>query len=159
MSLNYGCPSFMNKVFIILLLFFSVNTIVFAEIFKWTDEKGNVHYGDKPTSTSQQLDINEEESSPRPVNKSDETRVERRRKLTEAMTEDRLDKEKKKSQEKKKKAKLSRKCMYAKDTLRRNEKAGSLYNFDKQGNRYTLSDEQRIRSIKSLKKKINKYCR
>ena len=42
----------------ILLIGFCLNAnFTFAEIYKWTDEKGNVHYGDKPTSKGKQIDV------------------------------------------------------------------------------------------------------
>lgn len=38
----------MSKILLVLLLFLSFSLALFAAIYKWVDEEGNVHYGDCP---------------------------------------------------------------------------------------------------------------
>lgn len=54
----------MNKAFLILLLSISFSTASLAEIYKWTDASGKVHYGDKPTQQAQKLEVNTKHSEP-----------------------------------------------------------------------------------------------
>ncbi len=150
---------FMKKLFVAIALLFSVSTIVNAEIFKWIDKKGKVHYGDKPISGSTQLNISERKLKPSVFNKNNETREERRRRLIDAMTEDRLEKKEIKLKAKKKKAKRNRRCVLAKDQLRQYRQAGSLYDFDRNGNRYDLSEDAHKKSISDLEKLIKKNCK
>ena len=145
----------MKVSFITLLLFFS--SLANAGIYKWTDENGRVHYGDKPATDGEELNIQVKESVA-PI-KNDETRKERRQRISDSMTDDRLDRKKKKDEAKKKKAKSNRQCVQAKDRLKRYKRAGRLYNLDKDGNRRILSDKSRDNSIASLQKKISKNCK
>ena len=148
----------MKKLFSALFLFLFLVSMTHSEIFKWTDENGNVNYGDKPNSSSQQLDISEKKPKSSSTTKNYKTRKERRKRLTEAMTEDRLKKEEKKAKNKKKKEKRKRQCILAKDRLEQYKRAGVLYNFDKSGNRYNLSDENRNKTILNLEKNIRDNC-
>jgi len=145
----------MRILFITLLLFFSVYAN--AGIYKWTDKNGNVQYGDKPTASSEQLDISVE--APSSSTEGDETREERRQRITESMTDERLAREKKKTEEKEKKAEMNRQCVESKDRLMRYKRAGRLYNLDKGGNRNTLSDASREKAISDLEKQIRKNCK
>ena len=128
-----------------------------AEIYKWVDEKGNVHYGDKPTSKGKPIDVSE--AAAKTGNRPAQDREERRRRLLQAMDEDRLDKKTREAREKKQKAQHRAQCVNAKDRLRRYEQAGSLYDLDKDGNRITLSNERRARATNKLRASIKKYCK
>ena len=145
----------MKTLLITSLLFFSA--VANADIYKWTDKNGNVHYGDKPTTSSEQLNISEEKSTS--STSSDETREERRQRITDAMTDDRMERDKKKAEAKKKKADKNRLCVQSKDRLKNYKKASRLYNLDKEGNRNTLSDESRKKATSDLEKEIRKNCR
>lgn len=131
--------------------------VVAAEIYKWTDEKGNVHYGDKPTTTGKQIDVTK--AAAKTGNLPEKSREERRRKLLQAMDEDRLDKKTRQAKQKKQKARHRTRCINAKDRLRVYEQAGSLYDLDKDGKRVTLSNEERQRVTAKLRSNINKYCK
>jgi len=145
----------MKKLLIALLLFFS--SLANAGIYKWTDENGKVHYGDKPTAGGEELNIQVKQSTA-PI-KSDETRAERRQRISDSMTDDRLERNKKKDEAKKKRAQLNRQCVQAKDRLKRYKQANRLYNLDKDGNRRILSDKSRDKSIANLQKEIRRKCK
>ena len=145
----------MKSLFVTLLLLFS--PLASAEIFKWVDEDGNVHYGDKPTKTSEQLNIDTHQ--PGVSMDIDETRAERRQRLTESLTNDRLDRKKQKKEAQEKAGKLNRRCASAKDRLRRYKNSGKLYDLDKVGNRNILSDKKRDKAIANLQKDIRKNCK
>ena len=127
-----------------------------AEIYKWVDDKGNVHYSDQPARQSKQLNISEESEQSDTVSKED--REERRKRLLQAFDEDRELKKEQQQKEQKQKARQDRNCAVAKDRLRRYTNASSLYDLDKDGNRVHLSNEERERSIERLRSQINKYC-
>lgn len=145
----------MKTLLITLLLFFSA--LANAGIYKWTDKNGNVHYGDKPTSSSEQLNVSVE--APSSPTTDDETREERRQRITESMTDERLAREKKKAEAQQNKAEMNRQCVESKDRLKRYKRAGRLYNLDKDGNRNTLSEASRDKTISDLEKEIRKNCR
>ena len=151
---------FMKILLITMLLFFSA--WVNAGIYKWTDENGKVHYGDKPTTSSERLNISLEKSNNATTNNAntgDETREERRQRISDSMTEDRLARDKKKSEDKQKKADKKRQCNQSKDSLRNYKKANRLYDLNKEGGRDMLSDASRKKAISNLEKEIRRNCR
>lgn len=140
---------------------FSIAFLLFAspcsaEIFKWYDEKGQVHYGDKPVNNSQPVEIDDRSFSG--AMDTSARRSEQRQKLLDAMEEDRQKKNKEQAKQEKQEAKNKRQCIRARDRLLRFEKAGSLYNLDENGNRVTLSEEQKKKTIEDLRKNIELHC-
>jgi len=146
----------MKKSLIIFLLFFGAHAN--AGVYKWTDENGNVHYADRPTTNSESLDISVEALSTS-QSMADETREERRQRVSDSLTNDRLERNKKKAEAKQKKTDKNRQCVYAKDRLKRYKKANRLYDLDKDGNRKILSDKSRDKTIANLQKEIRKNCK
>ena len=143
---------------LLIILLFSCSYAAHGEIFKWVDEQGNTHYGDKPTDdqSSTQLDITEPESN-KPVPEK-EDRDERRRRLADVLQEDRLKKVEEKNKVLVEKEQLNKKCAYAKDQLKQYEDSGYLYNLDKDGNRIRMSDEYKTSAIVNLRSQISKNC-
>ena len=128
-----------------------------AEVYKWTDKQGNVHYTDRSVKDSREMNVYAEDDKKKQVKTDD--RAEKRRKLIDAMEEDRREKEKLKKEEQKRKQSLRRKCQWAKDQLRGYETAGGIYNLDKDGKRVVLSDKQRRKVTNRLRKDIKKHCK
>ena len=145
----------MLKIIMIIGLLMSVSEMTQAEIYKWTDKNGVVHYGDKNEGKSEVVDIVEKEKV---GNRNNINREERRRKLIETYDIERKEKKEKQDKFRKKKAEMNAQCGYAKDRLRRYKRAGSLYDVDKNGNRTNLSDGKRKLAISKLQRNINKYC-
>ena len=141
-------------VFCMLSFVSSVN----AEIYKWVDEHGRVHYDDKPPITSQKqlMDINEESNA---VKSIPENRAEKRRKLLDAIDEDRQLKKEQEAKEKKKKAKFLKQCHIARDNLKLYQRSNYVYDLDKDGNRVALPSSARDQVIANIKKQIEQYCK
>ena len=141
--------------YLLLCLF---TTVVYGEIFKWVDEQGNTHYGDKPSTDSSATQLNIPEPQVKKESPDVQDRDERRRRLADVMQEDRLKKKEEQKQAYEKKSELDKKCVYAKDQLRRYEESGYLYNLDKDGNRVQLPDEHRTAAINDLRAQIKTHC-
>lgn len=145
----------MKTVYILLLMLFCTNAM--AEIFKWVDGQGNVHYSDKPVKEdAQQMEIKVDSGSKARV--SEQERLERRQRLLDAYDEDRAKKKEADAKEQKQKDQLKRECVVAKDRLARYERSRSLYDFDKDGNRIILDDKERQRITDTLRQQINQNC-
>jgi len=144
----------MKQLFMILMFLYSITG--YAEIYKWIDEQGKVHYGDKAVEDSKEIDVN---ISNRGHLKVNESREKKRRKLLKAFDDDRQRENKEKAKKKKKKKKLKRNCAISKDRLRVYERAGSLYDIDKNGNKVVLSNKEREKTLTELRKSINKHCK
>jgi len=142
---------------VIILVLASLSMSAMAEIYKWTDANGNVHYGDKPVKHAVQMQISDEKQSGSGLTSAQ--RKERRQKLLEAMQEDRKLKEKQQAEQHKKREKLNRQCVYAKDQLKQYKKVGRLYTLDKQGNRVYMSDQEHDRAVAKLQAAIKQHCK
>lgn len=132
--------------------------VVKAEIYKWVDQHGRVHYDDKPPATNKKelMNINEEKNAVRAIS---ESRAEKRKKLLDAIDEDRELKKQQEEKDKKKKAKFLKRCHVARDNLKIYQRSRSVYDLDKDGNRVTLPSSARDQVIANLEKQIQQYCK
>lgn len=144
--------------FLTCIFLLSITSAASGEIFKWVDEQGNTHYGDKPSADTSVTQLNIPEQQSNKVSPDAQDRDERRRRLADVLQEDRLKKKEEKKQAFEQKAQLDQKCVYAKDQLRRYEDSGYLYQLDKDGNRVPLPDEQRTAAINDLRAQIKVHC-
>jgi hypothetical protein len=87
------------------------------------------------------------------------SREEKRERLLQAMEEDRLEKQEKRDKQKSENERNRQKCIRYRDRMRHYERANALYKLDRDGNRVYMSDSERASATKSLRAKINKYCR
>lgn len=141
-----------------LILMILVSAQVQAEVYKWTDDKGQVHYGDKPSAVPEAEALGVDTSSHSGVSMDDASRVEKRQRLLDAMAEDRKEKAEQREKARAKNADRQRRCVYYKDRLRRSQQAAAVYRLDKDGNRVFLSQEGREQSSRKIQAQINKYC-
>ena len=89
-----------RQIFVIGLITIFYLITVNAGVYKWTDEDGNVHYSDKPVSTSsKQLDIQSPSKNTQTGNESDRQSYQKR--VLQSLTEERQRKEKNKADKKK----------------------------------------------------------
>lgn len=128
-----------------------------AEVYKWIDKDGNVHYTDRSVKNSEEMNISTETEAKK--SSAVDERKQRRQKLADALREDRKEKERLKKEEQKKKKKLKRQCQVAKDQLRNYKSAGGIYDLDKDGKRIMLSDKERSQFTNQLQSAIKKYCK
>lgn len=143
---------------ILLLVSMLLCTNAMAEIFKWVDEQGNVHYSDKPVKDdARQMDIKTDSASSPRI--SEQERLERRQRLLQAYDEDRAKQKELDAKEQKKKEHLQRQCAVAKDRLARYERSRGLYDFDKDGNRVILEDKEKQRITDTLRQEIKQHCK
>jgi len=140
---------------IVIIMMFYIGH-AYAEIYKWVDEQGSIHYGDKPVNKSKVMDVDISKQGHIKINNS---REEKRQKLLETYADDHQRKSKEKEKLKKQKKKQERGCVLSKDKLRNYERASSLYSLDKDGNRVTVSSEEREQHTMELRNKIKKYCK
>jgi len=141
--------------FMILLLVLAFP--VQAEVYKWVDEKGNIHYGDKPVGNSEQIIVPEQTNVQNRLSK--EEREEKRKRLLETFAEDRADKKEQQAKQKKQKKKLNRQCVMARDRLKTYSNSRRLYDLDNKGERVILSEKARKQVVDQLAADIKKHCK
>ena len=127
-----------------------------AEVYRWVDENGQVHFEDR--SKAQAESGVRKYSTPLDASETPEQRMEKTRKLLNAYQAERRQTRDAKEEKKKKQAALKRKCMVARDDLRRYRDYGNIYQLDKDGKRVYMSDQERDALIQSSREKVARYC-
>ena len=144
----------MNK-FIILLLI--VSSPVSAGIYTWTDNNGNVHFGDKPVDNNSATEVKISINKNTGVTNSSGNKADREYLLKKIDEEKQADAEKKKERiaSNKKNKKL---CDSYKRRYQGLIQSNRSYTMNPDGERTYQSDEQRASRKKDLSKGISKYC-
>ena len=131
---------------LLLSIFIPVQTL-HAEIYKWIDKNGNVHFGDKPDEDADNVESVEiRQSTPRsdPVL---ERRLDEQNKVLKVLEEDREEREVRK-----------KKCDWARDYKRRLDSAGPIYKLDKEGNRVYFNEEENKAERRKVEDLLRKWC-
>ena len=154
-----------SLVLIPVLALFAVPAL--AEMYKWTDANGQVHFGDKPPAGSR----NAVNLSPPPVNidssrpaepkaapdNSSRQLMERQKRLSDIIKQEAEEREAAAQQAEKEKAERQRNC----GMLRGYQKAMNgvpIYNLDEKGERIYLTDQQRSELESDINNRIGENC-
>lgn len=132
-------------------------------VYKWVDENGKVHYGDRPPakSTSKSVEVAPATPSTGTAPTAAE-RAARQQQLLRAFAAERAERERARSEKKEalvEKKALRRKCARARDKVDRLRVASGVYDYDDQGNRQYLDEQQRAQLIERLNGEIARNCR
>ena len=136
-------------------------TPVHAELYKWVDEQGKIHYSDQPsgakTKSESKLDIpNQSSASTSPGGAKTWQEKDLEFKKRQASTSEKAEKEQKEAQD----AKTKREnCDKAKLNLAQLESIAPVYTFDPTTGRRALNDAQRTEAIASAKKSVTEWCK
>lgn len=133
-----------------------------AGVYKWVDDKGKVHYGDRPPASASSKSVNVESrgsSTAGPVSEAE--RAARRQRLLQSFEADRAERANQRAQKQQalaKKRELKRKCAYARDNIEQLRSATGVYDLDHTGERRYLSNEERASYLKKYQAKVKKHC-
>lgn len=129
------------------------------EIYKWTDEDGNVHYGDRPTgaATEERLAMTYRRTDNAAVQQRVQARVEatvaRREARSAAAAEEQAA-----ADEAAAAAERAQQCERARARLETYLQSQRLYRTDENGERVYLDDAQRETARQKAEEKITEYC-
>ena len=131
-----------------------------AEVYKWVDDEGNVHYGEKPPNTPTDRAV-ENIKIKDDVSTSDNQRAnETFKEKSKSLDENRKKRKKEKLQKKKKEshqANMKKACKLAKKILAGYQMPRVAL---KDGDEYTwLDEEQKQVKIKAAKADVKKFCK
>ena len=133
---------------------------IFADgIYKWTDENGQIHYGNKPPENEQSVtSVNVPKKNRNTIPVTSEERKRKQQTLLRALTEERLMKEEAKAENDKKEAQQKRQCIIARDRLKSYERSNRIYSLNEKGERVFMSNKNRDKSVAEFKRKVNEWC-
>lgn len=148
-----------KRAFIISLGFFLyIPLATHADVYRWVDEEGGVHFSDKPKShpSAEKIEIKTDTVRPDP---NQQKRLKYQQHLLSVIEEERNIKQKKLAEKKKKKEERKKSCKKARKTLDEYLTSGQLYGIDKKGNKFYLSDDEREQEIKKAKEVVKYWCK
>ncbi|MDH3714625.1 MAG: DUF4124 domain-containing protein [Gammaproteobacteria bacterium] len=145
------------KVFGLVLLLAFTGAAAGAKVYKWVDEDGNVHFGDRPPAdAAQELQIKVRPSTAPPSQALPGST--NRTSISEVMEEERLRRKEAREQEQQARETRQRNCVLARDKLRSFEESNYLYDVDSSGKRRILSDAQRETAEKAAREDVQRFC-
>lgn len=142
----------MKELTAIMILILGMSLTANADIWKWVDEDGNVHYGDTPARADA---VNAERVGSTPRNRSASTSSNGR-----TTTSQGNDADSDESSEERQARDSSRKyyCEQAKDIYRSYVDAPRLYRTSENGQREYLSDEEMAATLASAEASVSEWC-
>ena len=127
-------------------------------VYKWVDDQGNIHYGDRPQdAAAQTLHV----PSPPPADEASQQRLNALIKQGKD-TANKKEKETAKSAAKSgpSKEEMEKNCSIAKENLAKLEGASALlFETDKDGNRRILPLEERNKTTETMRKETEHWCK
>ena len=148
-----NCSPYLKLVVLVLLLAIAGNAAA-AKVYRWVDEDGNVHFGDRPAdSDAQELEIKPRQPAAQP-----QPDTLNRATISEVMEEERLRRKEVREKEKQVRQNRQRTCLLARDNLRSLEESGYVYDIDSSGKRRILSDSQRKASEQRARDAVTQFC-
>ncbi|HEB56680.1 MAG TPA: DUF4124 domain-containing protein [Gammaproteobacteria bacterium] len=134
-------------------------SIAQAQIYKWVDDNGQVHYSEQaPDKTREAKEVHLPRDAPSAAVVSPEQRQQKRDNLLRAFDEERKLRKQAQAKKNQQNARRRHNCILARDKLKNYERASVLYDLDETGKRIYLSDSQRSRAETALKNRISKWC-
>lgn len=139
-------------IYLLLIPFVSIH----AEVYKWTDADGNIHFGDKPTNiNAEKLDV-----KTKPADKPDDyfERKLKQKKLLDVLVSEAEDKKAEKQKKEAEKKELKRKCAELQKDINYLSEGGRFYTEDEQGEYNFKSEEEVQERLNQLLEYKKKYC-
>ena len=130
-----------------------------GEIYKWTDENGNVHYEDRPTGDSEVERVNIVSRST--DNSAVQASIEARRERVAAREEARVKKAEAAAEAAEAQAELEQRkqrCEQSRARLEAFLRSQRLYREDESGERTYLGEEEILAARAKVQDQINEYC-
>lgn len=149
------------RVFILILLLLAGGQVG-AAVYKWVDEKGQVHYSNRPQGDdARELKIRDQRinTTPGASPETAQQRLEKQRKFIEAERQEKEAIQEEKLKQREKEQKRERQCHQARDYLANISGSGVLYDLDEKGQRVYLTEEQKGKAIEAARRDVEQLCR
>jgi hypothetical protein len=127
-----------------------------AEVYKWTDSQGRVHYGDRPGSGSARTLTTDTRDRGLGLD-ADASREQQR--LLQALDEERRAEGAARAEAAQEAAKRERNCAHARDRLRIYRNARYLYDPQADGGRRVLSEQERTAAQARAEQQVRQWCK
>lgn len=125
-----------------------------GQVFKWVDEQGNVHFGDRP-------DKQDSEVVDMPVFKTDPVMEERQKAREESAEKEKEGAAKQAESDaaaQKQQEQREKNCKTARERAEQIQTVRRLFRIDEKGERHDMSDAERVEALKMAKEDVTKWC-
>lgn len=131
-----------------------------AEVYKWVDKAGNVHFGDQPPPGERAVKekITATKGAAVAPSAKGKTALEKELELKQRLA-DKGQEERKSEEERKKKAAREAECTRMRASYNDMSSGMRLFDYDKTGERYLLNEEQHEKAVADMRKQIDKNCK
>ncbi|MEW5757816.1 MAG: DUF4124 domain-containing protein [Pseudomonadota bacterium] len=126
-----------------------------AEVYKWTDAEGNVHFGDKPQAGARAEAVTIPRHTPDPQYLE---RMQRMREEVERRELEREESQRHQAEQDRVAQTNAARCDQARGTLSMLKEQIRVFSYDKAGNRQYLEDDERAAQIERLQQAIRENC-
>jgi hypothetical protein len=145
---------------LIVALAVMAGTACAGDIYRWTDDNGQVHYGSRPGGADAREVVVKEHGSSAASGKANEAqRLERRRRLLESYERERVLKRTQQKREQEKREKLARVCKDLQEDWSWLNHPGPIYTQADGGKRNYLDEAARQEQKAEVRKQMDRYCR
>lgn len=129
-----------------------------AQVYKWVDEKGRTHYGERPPAAGKSKEVPIRESTPKgdraagaaaPLLKDQETAFRQRQ----------VKREEEEAKAAKESAERERQCKNARGDLAELQVQRRVFTRNDKGEREFMSDAERESKVARLQSEVNRLCR
>lgn len=138
-----------------LLLLTAADNGAAADVFKWVDEQGNVHFGDRPQGSDAQALTVRPAAVPASGGRARHERTER---LLESLKSEREERRDAYAAAERDKAERKRKCAVARAELNRRETSAHLFYRDAEGNKRIIEGEEYDAAIAEAREAVDHWC-
>lgn len=131
-----------------------------VEVYRWTDDNGQVHFGQRPpaTGSSSKISVPDGPASPPTADPSAVQRREKQQRLLDAYAYERGQRKAAEQRDAREKHENRQRCRALRSQWQRLAYAGPIYVKRADGGRIYLSDEQRRAEQDALRPSYVRYC-
>ena len=132
---------------------------VSAEIYRWTDENGRVHYGERPPQeAAEKIELRGGTSRPAGPIPDEAERRARQQRLLDAYSYEREQKKAQKAREQERRQRQSKACERIRKRWGELSFAGPIYYREPGGGRRYLNDDERTAELDKLRPSYRRAC-
>ena len=128
-----------------------------AQVYKWVDEQGRTHYGERPPQNAKAQEVKQRLANPGPAAGKPAPSSWKEKDLE--FRGRRIQAEQAESKQKQQETAALQACNQARDTLAQTKTARRMYRLDENGQRVYQDEEQRQASIVLMERRVEQLCR
>ena len=142
------------------VVFLAAGGAAAENIYRWTDDSGQVHYGSRPgADNAREVTVKPASPESAPSALSDQQRRTRQQRLLESYERDRELKREQAQRQVKEQAKISKACRDLQSNWRWLNHPGPIYLRGEDGAREYLDEAARQKQKTKLRQQLDRYCR